>query len=103
MTPTDRKMSMLMSLNVPSLVKVSSSFALLKIDSWDLLIDVDQNTDMWGLKNKDVVKLWKEFENVPDEIKSTVTKFVDNYNSTLLDLIDWAAECKNDETVRWVI
>lgn len=90
MDQISKKMEVLMDLGIPSIVKINSTTAMMKLPrSWECMIDISARTDEWIVKSKDAAYDWQTSPMVPDDIRDEIWKVSKMYNETLLDSVEW--------------
>lgn len=81
-----KKMDVLMGLNIPSIVQINESTAMLKLPHmWECMITVSSPSYEWVAKSKDVVYDWQSSPSVPDDVKEGIGKVAKMYNDALIE------------------
>jgi hypothetical protein len=89
MNQTSKKMEVLMGLQIPSIVKLDSTSAMMKLPpTWECLIDVSSPTYEWLAKSNDGTYDWQNSPIVPDDVKDRIGEVAAMYNDALMELID---------------
>lgn len=89
MSAIETKMKILLGLRGFSIVKVSDTTALWKINSVDSLnIDVSKKPEEWEAKHKGKPVDWNSGIGIPANIKGMIETLVDDYNAALETALD---------------